>query len=65
MVQAQQKKWLTVDDFLAVHKGKFGRSTLYEALRAKTIPSVKIGRRILIPYDALEQILSKTSNENK
>ena len=58
MVQAPDKQWYTVDEFLEAHKGRFGRSTLYEALRDKTIPSVRIGRRILIPGDALEKMLT-------
>ena len=62
MVQAPEKnpKWLTVDEFLEAHKGKFGRTTLYEALRDKSIPSVRVGRRILIPANAFEKMLPVT-----
>ena len=34
-----------------------GRSLMYEAIRSKQIPSIRIGRRILIPRVALEGLL--------
>ena len=34
-----------------------GRSSMYQAVRNGSIPSVKLGRRILIPRTALEQFL--------
>ena len=34
-----------------------GRSSMYNAVRNGSIPSVKLGRRILIPRAALEQFL--------
>ena len=34
-----------------------GRSLMYEAIRSKQIPSIRIGRRILIPRVALERLL--------
>jgi excisionase family DNA binding protein len=34
-----------------------GRSKLYELVRTKEIPSIRIGRRILIPTRALEEYL--------
>jgi excisionase family DNA binding protein len=35
------------------------RGLMYEAIRKGTIPSVRIGRRILIPKTALERVLDK------
>lgn len=35
------------------------RGLMYEAIRTGTIPSVRIGRRILIPKAALERLLDK------
>ena len=61
--QGQEKKWYTVDEFLAANPGMFGRSALYEALRDKRMPSVKVGRKILIPANALDQMLvNNTAN---
>ena len=36
-----------------------GRSSMYQAVRTGAVPSVKLGRRILIPRTALEQFLLK------
>lgn len=33
------------------------RSLMYEAVRTRQIPSIRIGRRILIPRAALEKLL--------
>lgn len=35
------------------------RGLMYEALRSGQIPSIRIGRRILIPRVALEQLLDQ------
>lgn len=34
------------------------RNTAYEAIRRGTVPSIRLGRRILIPTQALEALLS-------
>lgn len=34
------------------------RNTAYEAVRRGTVPSIRVGRRILIPTQALESLLS-------
>ncbi len=50
------KKTLTVRELSEVLN--IGRSTAYEALRSGQIPSVKVGRRWLIPIAALDQLLN-------
>ena len=35
-----------------------GRSTMYEAVRSGVVPTVKIGKRYLIPVDALHRFLA-------
>jgi excisionase family DNA binding protein len=35
-----------------------GRSAAYEAARTGQIPTIKIGKRILVPLTALERLLS-------
>ena len=40
-----------------------GRNQGYEAVRAGTIPSVKIGKRLLVPVVALERMLEKSVRE--
>ena len=37
---------------------RLGRNTVYDALRSGTIPSVRVGRRLLVPKHALERLLS-------
>jgi len=36
------------------------RNSTYEAIRRAEIPSVKMGRRVLIPREALQRVLSAT-----
>jgi excisionase family DNA binding protein len=64
-----------VDDALGEHRGKatltveetasvlkVGRSAAYEAVRAGSIPSVRIGRRVVVPVPALAAVLLGTKN---
>lgn len=39
---------------------RIGRSAAYEAVRTGQIPSLRIGRRLLVPRAALEQLLRCT-----
>lgn len=36
-----------------------GRSTTYELLRSGELPSIRVGRRVLIPLAALEGFIAK------
>ena len=47
---------LTVEEAASILR--IGRSAAYEAVRLKTIPSVKIGRRVIVPKQALARFLS-------
>jgi excisionase family DNA binding protein len=41
---------------------RISRGSAYEAAKRKEIPTIRIGRRLLVPSDALERLLSgKTS----
>lgn len=40
-----------------------GRSAAYEGARSGQIPTIRIGKRILVPISALERMLAQTSNE--
>ena len=48
-------QYVSVDDFRKRHD--LGRTPAYEALRRGDIPHVRIGRKILIPEDALDIML--------
>lgn len=57
------QEFLTVKQFLAINKGRLGRSMLYERIRDGTIPAVHIGKRkILIPCNALDRLLDGEGN---
>lgn len=60
--EESQERWLTPVAFLARHSKLIGRNTLYERIKDKTIPSIRVGRKILIPVDALDRMLAKTGS---
>ena len=57
-----QPNFLTVREFVAALDGSVNKNTVYAALHRKEMPSVRIGRRWLIPEDALTQMLWWPSN---
>jgi excisionase family DNA binding protein len=40
------------------------RQCAYEAVRTRAIPSIKIGRRVLIPRAAFTRLLEQTTNNH-
>jgi excisionase family DNA binding protein len=43
---------------------RISRGSAYEAAKRKEIPTIRIGRRLLVPSDALERLLSgKTADD--
>ena len=40
------------------------RGSMYEGVRTGQIPSIKIGRRILVPHAALDRLLEGTGTNN-
>lgn len=48
----------TADETLRLLGGKISRPTLYKALRDGSLPSLRLGRRVLIPRAALERLLA-------
>ena len=61
-----QKPLESLQDILTVEEVaqllRIGRNTAYECVRQGSIPSVRLGRRILIPRVALERILEGEGN---
>ena len=53
----KQRPTLTVDE--AANVLRIGRSTAYSAVRSGQIPSLRLGRRILIPTAALCRMLER------
>ena len=38
-----------------------GRNAAYQAVQSGSIPSIRIGRRYLVPHSALEKLLEETT----
>lgn len=51
------REWLTVKQFLVAHHGTLGRTALYQRISDGTLPSIRLGRIILLPADALDTLL--------
>ncbi len=60
MGELAKKRTLTVHEAALV----LGVSshTVYEAVARKELPSIRLGRRILVPKDALEQMLAQVGS---
>lgn len=56
-----EKKTLTIPEAAKVLG--IGRSAAYEAARTGQIPTIKIGKRILVPVTALELLLAGNDRE--
>ena len=54
------REWLTVKEFLDRYRGKVGRNNLYDRIRDGTIPSVRLGRKILLPADVLDMVMQRS-----
>ena len=53
----QQTKYVSAKELINQLEGRLSRNSVYQAIASGTIPSIRIGRRILIPSDALDRIL--------
>ena len=42
-----------------------GRNTAYDAVRRGEIPTIRIGKRILVPVSALDRLLNGTSERSQ
>ncbi len=45
-------------NFLKEHKGLVAKNLIYSEISKGTIPSIRVGRKILIPANCLEQLLN-------
>lgn len=61
MEQALQRKTCTVDE--AAHVLGIGRNQAYAGVRDGSIPSLRIGKRILVPLGRLHELLEGPSQE--
>ena len=59
----QSSERLTVSVSEAAQLLGIGRGTAYECVRTGQIPSIKLGRRIVIPTRALEALLDQAAGD--
>jgi excisionase family DNA binding protein len=52
----QEGRVKTLDEVASMLR--ISRGSAYEAAKRKEIPTIRIGRRLLVPSDALEKLLS-------
>jgi excisionase family DNA binding protein len=57
-------KTLTPDQARAEYFPEMGRAAFYAALRRKEIPSLRLGRKFLIPRAAIEKFLENCGTSN-
>jgi hypothetical protein len=50
-------RYLSPDAFLQEHPRTMGRTLFFEAIRRGEIPHIRVGRRILVPHNALDLML--------
>jgi len=55
--RAEDRPLLTVDEVVASGVLRCGRSAIYEAIRRGEIPSLRIGRTVLVPTSKLRALL--------
>ena len=58
-----QQNFLTVSEFLEALGGRLSKNTVYSAINRWEIPCVFVGRRRLIPEDALTQMLQSRNTD--
>ena len=63
MDKNQQEERLTLDVSEAARLLGLSRASTYEAVRTGQIPSIRIGRRIIIPRVALFKMLEETGKD--
>ena len=63
MTSGSDQMVYTVDE--ARRKLRLSRGLMYEAIHAGQIPSIRIGRRILVPRAALERLLEGPLSQEK
>ena len=57
-----ERKVITVPE--AGEQLGLGRNAAYEAAKRGDIPTVRIGRRLLVPRDAIDQLLARASGKS-
>ena len=56
-------QWMNAAEWLRQHPGVFGKDTFYARVSDGSIPSLKIGRKVLVPEDLLDRMLAGQSSD--
>lgn len=65
------REYVPVDQFLEANRDpvtgrrRIGRDALYLGIRSGQLPHVRIGRRLLVPSDLLDQIASRPRSDSE
>ena len=62
-MRTTEQNFLTVSEFLEALGGRLSKNTVYSAINRGEIPCVFVGRRRLIPEDALTQMLQSQNTD--
>lgn len=60
-----QKRLLTPVEFHQALGGAIGRSSIYELLRANRIRHVRVGRKLLIPAQEVDDFIQRETQEGR
>ena len=63
MQSIEHRQYVSVREFIEALGGRLSKNSVYQAIAAGTIPSIRIGRRILVPSDALERALEAQASD--
>jgi excisionase family DNA binding protein len=55
-------QWATVPEFLRLHKGLVSKNTFYDWIREGRVPHLQLGRKILVPLNALDRMLAEAGS---
>ena len=61
MVIQDEREWLTVLEFRERHR--LSKNLVYEQIREGKIQSIKVGGKILVASDALDQLAAQQTRE--
>lgn len=53
----EEVRWVTPPKFLKAHPGVVSNVTLRNWIDSNEIPHIRVGKKILLPMDALERML--------
>ena len=59
----QERKTLTVPE--AAELLGIGRGTAYESIRRGELPAIRLGKRLLVPVEALNRMLSAAARDDE